>query len=128
MAYIPRAQLERNVVSIFMLKILHILCLCNTYLQEFDFQVSGIYQAIVRVYDIEMCVDEPDKVKTKCLGLRQFLDSILERNKVRRPSRPTTSGIQIQQHQPPTMEDEHAKEIPIQEHDSQPVNTQWTQV
>ena len=110
-------------VNIFMLKILHVLYLCNTYLLEFNFQVSGIYEAIDRVYDIERCADEPDKVKTKCLGFRQLLDSIIGRNKICRPLRPTALGIQNQEHQPPTTEHEHVEEIPIQEHDSQPVDT-----
>ena len=84
------------------------------------------------VSEIERCADEPAKVKVKCLGLRHLLDSILGRNKLHRPSRPTTSGIQIQEYQPPTVEREQERErveeIPMQGSETQPpVDTQWSQ-
>lgn len=60
-AYIPRAPLKRSVAS-------------------------GIYSALEMVDDIELNRFEPNKVKIKCFGLKDVLNTILGRNKLHRLS------------------------------------------
>ena len=88
--------------------------------------MSGIYNAIELVDDIEHVCSEPDQVKMRCVGLKALLNTILGRNKLHRPTQPTqpTQPTHVETH----VETETTTQWPhLETHVETETTTQWPQ-